>query len=111
MSYVLNKELTLEHPVLNPDGAGGWVQSWVAQGTLWARLEAATGREKSANLSTRSVVRYNILVRGVPAGAPSRPGPEQRFTDGTRIWKITAVKEHDTRGQYLICHTEEEVAS
>jgi len=108
---ILNKKLTLESPVLNPDGAGGWIQTWVAQGQLWAQVHAASGREKASNLATRSTVRYNVLVRGAPEGAPSRPRPEQRFTDGARIWRITAVKEADQRGQYLMCHAEEEVAS
>ena len=111
MNVSLNKELTLESPALNPDGAGGWVQTWVVQGTLWTQVIAASAREKATNLATRSTVRYNILVRGAPEGAPSRPRPEQRFTDGARIWRITAVKEADTRGLYLICHAEEEVAS
>lgn len=111
MTPVLNRELTLESPVLNPDGAGGWVQTWITQGVLWAHVTAASAREKATNLTTRSTVRYNILVRGAPESAPSRPRPEQRFTDGARIWRITAVKEADPRGMYLTCHAEEEVAS
>ncbi len=107
----LNRALVLEDPVLNPDGAGGFVQSWVALGTIWADLRAATGREGAEQLLTRSSVRYLITVRGADHSSPRRPRPEQRFRDGDRIFRIQAVKEADAYGRFLICHAEEEVAA
>ena len=59
MNVSLNKELTLESPALNPDGAGGWVQTWVVQGTLWTQVIAASAREKATNLATRSTA-FNL---------------------------------------------------
>jgi hypothetical protein len=56
-------------------------------------------------------VTYRIIVRASAVGAPSRPKPEQRFRDGSRIYKIAAVTEADPRGHYLLCvATEETVA-
>ena len=34
---------------------------------------------------------YRITVRSAPYGAPSRPAPEQRFREGTRVFRIEEV--------------------
>jgi hypothetical protein len=49
-------------------------------------------------------------VRGAPVGAQRRPKAEQRFRDGTRLFRILSVTERDPQGRFLICQTEEEVA-
>lgn len=105
----LNRRLVLEAPVPVPDGAGGSGTQWVAQGTLWARLEPRTGGETAGAAAALSRARYRIVVRAAPAGAPSRPVPGQRLRDGARIFAITAVTEHDARARYLACLAEEEV--
>ena len=108
---VLNRKLVLEDAVQLPDGAGGYAESWVALGEVWAEVTAGTGREKAGEFVTVSSVPYRILVRGAPIGAPSRPKPDQRFREGTRLFRINAVTEQDGRAQYLICYANEEVLS
>lgn len=107
----LNRKLILEEPSRLPDGAGGYVLTWVVRGTIWASVEAGTGRERAGESVTVSTVGYRITVRGAPQGAPSRPKPEQRLRDGARLYRITAVTEADGDGRYLTCFASEEVLS
>jgi len=107
----LNRRLTLEEAQRVPDGSGGFALTWVTKGALWAAIEAGTGRERAGESVTISTAGYRIVVRGAPAGAPSRPRPEQRFRDGARLFIIGAVTEADEGGRYLTCHATEEVLS
>ncbi len=108
---VLNRKLTLERPDRVPDGAGGFSETWQVLGILWAEIRPGSGREREGEFLTVSRVPYRITVRAAPAGAPSRPRPEQRFREGTRLFRILAVSENDTRGHYLTCFAEEEVGA
>lgn len=107
----LNRRLILEDAQRVPDGAGGYSLSWVTQGTLWASIETGSGRERAGEAVTVSSVGYRIIVRGAAIGMPSRPRPEQRFREGGRLFRITAVAEFDASGRYLVCHANEEVLS
>jgi len=107
----LNRKLLLEEPLQTPDGAGGYSESWAPLGTLWAEVSPGTGSESAGQFLTLSSVPYKITVRGAPEGAPSRPKPDQRFREGTRIYRILAVAERDAQGRYLTCFSREEVAS
>ncbi len=104
----LNRPLVLEEATSLPDGMGGFLQSWVALGELWAEVRAGTGREVLADAVTTSHVVWRISVRGAPPGAPSRPRPDQRFRDGVRIFRILSVAERDPQGRYLLCLAREE---
>ncbi len=105
----LNRKLVLEEAQRVADGAGGFAIIWVALGALWAAVDPGSGRERAGEFATLSFVSYRITVRGAPQGAPSRPKPDQRFRDGARIFRITAVTEADDQGQYLVCFAQEEV--
>ncbi|MDY6860038.1 MAG: head-tail adaptor protein [Pseudomonadota bacterium] len=107
----LNRRLVLEEPQRAGDGSGGFAESWVALGTLWAEVRPGTGRERAGEFATLSRVPYRITVRGAPEGAASRPRPEQRFREGARLFRILAVAERDAAAQYLICFAEEEVGA
>lgn len=107
----LNRKLVLEEAQTVPDGAGGFTETWVALGTLWAHVKAGTGRETAAEFVTLSAVPYRITVRAVPIGSVARPKPEQRFREGARIFRIQAVTEDQVTGTYLVCFAREEVAA
>lgn len=104
----LNRRLVLEAPVRVADGAGGYTQSWQALGTHYAEVTARTGREKAGVAVPLSRVAYRIVVRAGLVGSTSRPLPEQRFRDGSRVFNILAVAEADASGRYLTCTAEEE---
>lgn len=107
---ILNRKLVLEAPLRLADGAGGYVTTWAARGTLWADIRPGTGREKAAEFMTVASVPFRITVRAAPVGAPSRPEPEQRFRAGARIFRILAVTEADVGARYLVCFAQEEVS-
>lgn len=107
----LNRRLVLEETQNIPDGAGGFQKTWVALGTLWASVRPGTGRERGSDSATVTNVPYKITVRAAPHGAPSRPKADQRFREGARIFRITAVSDNDDNGRYLTCVVEEELAA
>lgn len=107
----LNRLLTLETATRTPDGAGGFNQTWTAVGALWAEVRAGTGDERARDFVTVSTVPYRITVRAAAEGAVSRPKPEQRFREGTRIFRILAVSDADFGRAYLTCFTREEVVA
>ncbi len=107
----LNRKLTLEDPVKTPDGAGGFSVTWTALGDIFASVQLRSGRERAGNSVSLASVTYKIILRAAPVGAPSRPLPGQRFTDGAQVFEIEAVAEFDARGRYLIAFAKEEVAS
>ncbi len=107
----LNRKLVLEEAQTVPDGAGGFTTTWVSLGELWAHVKAGTGRETAAEFVTLSTVPYRITIRAAPVGSPSRPKPDHRFRDGTRLFRIQAVTEDAGPGTYLVCFAREEVSA
>ena len=105
----LSRQLVLEAPERVSDGAGGYSTQWTALGTLWAEVSARTGREREVEGAQAALTGYRIVVRGAPVGDPARPRPEQRFREGSRVYRILAVAERDQAGRYLTCYAEEEV--
>lgn len=104
-----SRRLVLEAPDRVSDGAGGYTESWVARGTVWADI-AVRGAGTEARAAV-SAVDLKITLRATPQGAPSRPTPGMRFRDGERIYRIEAVTEADTRGRTLICYATEETGA
>ncbi|MEL6102801.1 MAG: phage head closure protein [Pseudomonadota bacterium] len=106
-----NRRVDLEDPTRVADNAGGYVETWVSLGTLWADIQPRTGRETVSSAAPVSAVRYRIMVRGAPVGDPARPKPGQRFRDGNRLFHIRAVAEYDPRAEFLTCFADEEVVA
>ncbi|MCV6598447.1 MAG: head-tail adaptor protein [Mangrovicoccus sp.] len=104
----LNRKLVLEAPQRVPDGAGGFEQSWVALGTIWGELRAGSGNERNLGATSVSQISHQIVVRAAPFGTPSRPSAAQRFREGSRVFRILAVRETDPSGRYLSCASIEE---
>jgi len=103
----LNRKLVLEELLRVPDAMGGYTESWVSKGALWANLEARGGAEQQVGARTLSVAKFKIITRAAPFGADSRPRPDQRFREGGRSFDILAVGEYDTAGLYLEIWAEE----
>ncbi len=104
-----NRPLDLLERQRVPDGAGGFAEGWVVLGTLWAEVKPGTGRDATGEEVILAEVSYRITVRGAPPGSPERPKPDQRFREGARVWRILAVTERDTAGDWLLCFAREEV--
>ena len=102
----MTRRLVLEAPVRTPDGAGGFSETWVAKGHVWAAVETrGAGRE----VDQAARLQLKITMRAVPVGAEARPTPKMRFRDGARIYRIEAVHERDATGRRLTCFAVEEV--
>jgi head-tail adaptor len=107
----LSRQLVLEDPRRLPDGAGGYIESWSALGTLWAEITALSGRNADQQGGSLSLQRYRITVRAAPVGATARPRPDQRLREGTRRFRIDAVSESDPGARYLTCFAVEELGA
>jgi len=102
----MTRRLGLEAPERVADGAGGYGETWVARGHVWAALEVrGAGRE----LDQAARLQLKITMRAVPRGAQARPDATMRFRDGARLYRIEAVHEGDALGRTLICFAVEEV--
>jgi len=105
----LGRRLVLEAPERIADDAGGFLESWIALGVVWADVRLRAGRETYDGTGRASETDYKIFVRASPHGAASRPVPGQRFVEGVRRFQIEAVSEADTLGRYLVCFAREEL--
>lgn len=103
----LTRKLVLEDPQRAPDGAGGYIETWVALGTLWAEVKSLSGRLAGDSVSLQ---KYRITLRASPEGFASRPRPDQRFRDNDRLYRIDAVAENGPDARYLTCFAVEEVS-
>lgn len=106
----LNRRLILEARQQVADGAGGYTETWVPLGQIWADIRAGRGHDADADHIAMAEVPFDIILRAAPFDAPSRPIAGQRFREGSRAFAIKAVAEFDPDGRFLRCVTTEEVA-
>jgi SPP1 family predicted phage head-tail adaptor len=111
MAIHLDRLLTLETPQRIADGAGGFSVSWQSLGTVWAEVVPGTGRDAAGEEVVLSTVSYRISLRAAPVGSQSRPKPDQRFRDGSRIYSISAVTERGRLAKFLVCFAKEELVT
>ncbi|ROU02399.1 head-tail adaptor protein [Histidinibacterium lentulum] len=104
----LTRWLTLEDRQRVPDGAGGYVEAWVPLGTLWAAVDARSGRGVAGPAGAQARLGLRITVRAAAEGSPARPVPGQRLRDGGRVFAVHAVGESHAGALYLDLHAEEE---
>lgn len=98
----LRHRIVLEIPVRTAAEGGGATITWQVAGAVFARIEAASGREIgladgiSARVSHAVVMRYRDDVT-----------PQMRILEGARILEIRAVLDDDGRQRWLRCLCEE----
>ena len=107
-SIEFNECLGLHSRIQQPDGSGGYVESWVTLGHLWGKVEAKAGSSVSGQTLPLVKNAYRITLRYAPMHAPTRPKAGQRFVTQNRILEITSVIEADTERRYLQCTAIEE---
>ncbi len=107
----LSRLLTLEARQDAPDGAGGYLKTWVSLGQVWADVQYRTGRDGERGEAAMGVSRCQIIVRAAPFGAVDRPKAGQRFRQGTQVFRIQAVGERGDDARYLTCSAIHEVAT
>lgn len=107
----LTRALVLEARERQADGMGGFAESWVPRGTLWAEVAPGTGRVAGGEFHATATTPYRLTVRAAPVQHPQRPQPGQRLREGDRMFRILAVSEADARGLYLTISAVEEVVA
>jgi len=83
----LNRRLLLEAPVETDDGAGGVTRLYDVVTVLWAQVLALSAAASVTAGNAGATVRYRIIAR-----ARSDITTRHRFQDGTRIYRILAVR-------------------
>ena len=68
--------------------------------------------EATLGLTGNSVIfTLKITLRAAPVGSSMRPLPEQRFVEGSRVFRIQAVTERGNDLRYLTCFADEELVA
>ena len=78
------------------DGAGGETVSWETLATLWARIEPLSGAERLMAERLEAAVTHRVTIR-------FREGVthEMRFSIGSRLFGIRAIRDLEERHRYL----------
>ena len=111
MTPTLNRRVTLEAATRVPDGAGGFVETWQALGSLWVGIKSGRGRIRDRFGVEMTSAPYKITTRAAPFQSPSRPVAGQRMKDGARVFRLLSVADADGAGRYLTCVAQEEEVS
>ena len=95
------RRVALEQPARSPDGAGGFVETWVTLGEVWFKVKAMPGREVTQGGQTLSRNAQRMVLRAAPQGSAMRPRPDQRLREGAPIFTILPVRDSDPPGRHL----------
>jgi SPP1 family predicted phage head-tail adaptor len=94
--------LTIEHPVEVHNAQGGATITWQPLITVWARIDARSGRERqdAGRLESAADTKITIRWRGTVDA-------RMRFTGDARIFDIRSTFDPDGRRRDLVCLCEE----
>ena len=98
----LRTEIALEACAREPDGLGGFTETWVEAATLFACIEPITADSAFGADQTLETVTHRIALRrrdGVASG--------MRFNRQGRLFDILTVHDPDESGRYLVCKVRE----
>jgi SPP1 family predicted phage head-tail adaptor len=98
----LRTELALEACTPQPDGLGGFTESWAEIATLFAKIEPVSADSVFGADQTIETVTHRIALRhrdGVASG--------MRLTKPGRVFEIITVHDPDETGRYLVCKARE----
>lgn len=95
--------LTLQTADEVEDGAGGVIRTWETLGQVWAAIEPVSSDDGMISDKRLGVVTHRITLRHRADITLSH-----RFTLGTRVFTIRAVRDPDERGRLTECLAGEE---
>lgn len=99
----IRTELVLEQATATPDGAGGFIETWIEIATVFARLQPIVVRERFGADQTLEEVTHRVTIRHRPDVTSG-----MRFVMGDRVLPILTVHDPDETGRYLTCRTREQ---
>jgi head-tail adaptor len=91
----LKTRLQVQAPVETDDGQGGVARSYTTLATVWAQVAPLAARGAGAGVEADAegaTVKYRIILRGNFALTL-----QHRLVDGARIYRISAIRDHDDR--------------
>jgi SPP1 family predicted phage head-tail adaptor len=100
----LNRRLVLEAPVETPDGAGGVTRSYTDVTTLWAAIRPAGAEGDIVAAASGATVTHRILIR-----ARSELTTRHRLREGSRIFRIVALRDQDGTRRFTEIAAEERI--
>ena len=92
----LRHTIELERLKSVPDGAGGWSQKWVSQGTLRAMMKPVSGRERMEYERLESVVTFRCVIR-----FRSDIRASDRIRYNGRVYNIRYIYDIEERRKWL----------
>src|SRR5689334_7643032 len=98
----LRTQLALETSVAEPDGLGGFAETWQDVATVFAKVEPVSADGRFGAGQSLETVTHRVTLRhrdGLASG--------MRFTKGGRVFEIVTVHDPDESGRYLVCRTRE----
>jgi SPP1 family predicted phage head-tail adaptor len=100
----LRHRLVLEQPVETADGAGGVARSYATVTTLWAAVVPVAARGAVVAADLGATVTHHIVVRAGPDLTT-----QHRLREGSRIYRILALRDQDGSGRFIEIQAEERV--
>jgi SPP1 family predicted phage head-tail adaptor len=98
----LRTELALEACTPQPDGIGGFSESWAEIAALFAKIEPVSAESVFGADQTIETVTHRITLRhrdGIASG--------MRLRKSGRVFEIVTVHDPDETGRYLVCKARE----
>lgn len=59
----LNKKVTVQYPVVAPDGMGGFTETWTNLDTIWAALWPISAKEQIQSMSNTMETTHRVRAR------------------------------------------------
>lgn len=102
----LRHRITIEEPVLTPDGGGGFTKTWQTVATVWAEITPSRGRESFNHGVLEATGTHRIIIR-------YRDGitPVMRVVSGSRHFNIRSIINHEEADILLELTVEEGVGT
>lgn len=89
---LLKTRLVIQQPIETPDDQGGVTRTWTTFATVWASVTPLAARNAVEADSGGAAQNYRIILRSNLSLTL-----QHRFSDGARIYRITAIKDRDDR--------------
>ncbi|MEP0519662.1 MAG: head-tail adaptor protein [Hyphomicrobiales bacterium] len=100
----LRTPLALEEPARSDDAGGGFYESWISLGIVWAKVQPANAIDAKRAEHFAGQVSHKITIRRDPQQVVQSG---MRFVTALRLFRILAVYDPDQKGATLICLTKE----
>ncbi len=100
----LRDRVRLEKCERSSDDGGTAILAWSGLGEIYARIDQLSGRESIVADGTSARATHRIVIRHRPDIAPN-----MRFTVGTRVFDIHAIRPTGGYRRWLECTCEEQL--